>query len=50
MENKGKPADVPVDEGRALVRIIEETCDPLCTRVSLGGRDGEYYLVYRGQA
>lgn len=31
------------------VKIIKEQDDPICTRVSVGGRDNVgYYCVYRG--
>jgi len=31
------------------VRIIHETDDPICPRISLGGKETDgFYLVYRG--
>ena len=35
--------------GKIKVKIIKETTDPMCMRVSIGGLKEEgYYLVYRG--
>lgn len=30
------------------VRIKKEENDPICLRASIGGKDGDYYCVYRG--
>ncbi len=39
---------IDVRVGETLVRIDKEPDDPLCLRISAGGKDNQLYLVYRG--